>query len=271
MSARRIFPCLEIGLVWSGLGVACTSALRRTEKLAAEGHRRRLCVPLGTTVCLIDIHLSTYDKEISRIRCLFDRSACSENRAGLELPLAAPINQNGKSVRLLRDHVLLNSWGGGVRLSPLRTPATTGPTVPAPDEYGALCGMRIGRGNRSTRRKTASAAALSITNPTLPDLESKPGRLCCGTALPITFFSSFFISWVIISLVSFCVSLPACLYLLVSLCCFLIIFLHTYIPYIWLSFCFPTRALSFISLSPFECFCYFLFPFFQFLILLSLF
>jgi hypothetical protein len=48
-------------------------------------------------------------------------------------------------------------WGG-VRLSPLGTSATNWLTVPAQmidDECGAVGGMRIGKGNRSTRRKPA--------------------------------------------------------------------------------------------------------------------
>jgi hypothetical protein len=53
--------------------------------------------------------------------------------------------------------VFLVSWVG-VRLSPLGTSATNWPIVPAPDdsdEYGAVGGMRVGRGNRSTRKKRA--------------------------------------------------------------------------------------------------------------------
>jgi hypothetical protein len=50
------------------------------------------------------------------------------------------------------------SWGG-VRLSPLGTPTTIGllyqPRMIDDDEYGAVGGMRIGRGNRSPRRKPA--------------------------------------------------------------------------------------------------------------------
>jgi hypothetical protein len=45
-----------------------------------------------------------------------------------------------------------------VRLSPLGTSAANWPIVSArmiDDEYGAVGGMRIGRGNRSTRRKPA--------------------------------------------------------------------------------------------------------------------
>jgi hypothetical protein len=39
-----------------------------------------------------------------------------------------------------------------VRLSPLGTAAAIWPTVPAPDDDGTICGMWIGRGNRSTRK-----------------------------------------------------------------------------------------------------------------------
>jgi hypothetical protein len=46
---------------------------------------------------------------------------------------------------------------GGVRLivSPLGTSATVGYCTMIDDDYGAVGGMRIGRGNRSTRRKPA--------------------------------------------------------------------------------------------------------------------
>jgi hypothetical protein len=51
----------------------------------------------------------------------------------------------------------LVSWGG-VRLSPLGTSVTVGllyqPRM-IDDDYGAVGGMRIGRGNRSNRRKSA--------------------------------------------------------------------------------------------------------------------
>jgi hypothetical protein len=47
--------------------------------------------------------------------------------------------------------------GGGVQLGPLGTAATNKLSVPAPDDYdaGEIGGMRIGMGNRSTRRKPA--------------------------------------------------------------------------------------------------------------------
>jgi hypothetical protein len=49
-------------------------------------------------------------------------------------------------------------WGG-VQLNPLGTAATIRPIVPAPGDYddGEIGGMKIVRGNRSTRRKPAPA------------------------------------------------------------------------------------------------------------------
>jgi hypothetical protein len=48
---------------------------------------------------------------------------------------------------------------GGVRLSPLGTSATVGllyqPRMIDDDDYGVVGGIRIGRGNRNTRRKPA--------------------------------------------------------------------------------------------------------------------
>jgi hypothetical protein len=55
-----------------------------------------------------------------------------------------------------------------VRLSPLGTSATNWPIVPAPDdddECGTVGGMRIGRGNRSTRRKPAP---VPLCSPQIP-------------------------------------------------------------------------------------------------------
>jgi hypothetical protein len=49
--------------------------------------------------------------------------------------------------------------GGESKLGPLSTSATEWPIVPAPGDYvdGEIAGMKIGRGNRSTRRKPAPA------------------------------------------------------------------------------------------------------------------
>jgi hypothetical protein len=49
--------------------------------------------------------------------------------------------------------------GSGVQLGPLATAATNRPSVPTPGDYddGEIGGMRIGRGNRSTRRKPTPA------------------------------------------------------------------------------------------------------------------
>jgi hypothetical protein len=52
----------------------------------------------------------------------------------------------------LSGYFLFKFLWGGMRLSPLGTSATNWPIVPAP-ECGALGGMRIGKGNRSTWRK----------------------------------------------------------------------------------------------------------------------
>jgi hypothetical protein len=82
-----------------------------------------------------------------------------------------------------------------VRLSPLGTAAITGllyqPQMIDDGDCGASSGMKIGRGNRSIRRKLAPSATLSTTNPTRPDPGSNPGRrggksatnrLSCGAA-----------------------------------------------------------------------------------------
>jgi hypothetical protein len=49
--------------------------------------------------------------------------------------------------------------GVGVQLDPLGTAATDWPIVPSPGDYddGEFGGMKIGRGNRSIRRKPAPA------------------------------------------------------------------------------------------------------------------
>jgi hypothetical protein len=82
---------------------------------------------------------------------------------------------------------------GGVTLSPLGTSATVGLLYQRrmiDDDYGAVGGMRFGRGNRSTRRKPAP---VPLCPPPIPhDLGSNPGRrggkpatnrLSYGTAL----------------------------------------------------------------------------------------
>jgi hypothetical protein len=52
------------------------------------------------------------------------------------------------------EHNTSSSWGV-VILSSLDKSATISPIVPAPDdnEYETVCGMTIGKGNPSTRRK----------------------------------------------------------------------------------------------------------------------
>jgi hypothetical protein len=67
-----------------------------------------------------------------------------------------------------------------VRLSPLGFAATTGllykPQMIGDNDCGEIVGMKIGRGNRSTRRKPSPSATLSTTNPTWLDPGSNPGR-----------------------------------------------------------------------------------------------
>jgi hypothetical protein len=54
---------------------------------------------------------------------------------------------------------LIRIVGGGVQMGPLGTSATERPIVPTPGDYddGGFGEMKIGRGNRSTRRKPAPA------------------------------------------------------------------------------------------------------------------
>jgi hypothetical protein len=65
-------------------------------------------------------------------------------------------------------------------LGPLGTSATEWPIVPAPgdcDDDGEFGGMKIGRGNRSTRRKPAPAPLCSPQIPLArPGLEPGPSR-----------------------------------------------------------------------------------------------
>jgi hypothetical protein len=60
----------------------------------------------------------------------------------------------------VHGYLLLNffNWynGGGVKLGPLGTATTNRPIVPAPGDYDdAEIGGMVGKGNRSTRRKSA--------------------------------------------------------------------------------------------------------------------
>jgi hypothetical protein len=55
--------------------------------------------------------------------------------------------------------------GGGVQLGPLGSAATNTPIVPASGDYddGEIGGMMIGKGNRSTRRKSAPVSLCPIS------------------------------------------------------------------------------------------------------------
>jgi hypothetical protein len=76
------------------------------------------------------------------------------------------IGKVGKVVPVLNYFFIIS----GVGLSPLGTAATSGllykPQMIDEDDRGAIGGMKIGRGNRSTRRKPCPSATLSTTNPT---------------------------------------------------------------------------------------------------------
>jgi hypothetical protein len=65
----------------------------------------------------------------------------------------------GVSCKCNRNVSLIRIVGGGVQLGPLSTSATEWPIVPASGDYdgGEFGEMKIGRGNRSTRRKPAPA------------------------------------------------------------------------------------------------------------------
>jgi hypothetical protein len=69
---------------------------------------------------------------------------------------------------------------GGVGLSPLGTAATSGllyrPQMIDEDDCGAIGGMKIGRGNRSTRRKPAPAPLCPQQIPHDQTRARTPGR-----------------------------------------------------------------------------------------------
>jgi hypothetical protein len=67
---------------------------------------------------------------------------------------------------------------GGVQLGPFGTAATDWPFVPAPGDYddGEFGGMKIGRGNQSTRRKPAPAPLCPPQTPLDQTPGSNPGR-----------------------------------------------------------------------------------------------
>jgi hypothetical protein len=67
--------------------------------------------------------------------------------------------------------------GCGVQLGPLGTAATNRPTVPTPGDYddGEIGGLMIGKGNRSTQRKSAPVPLCPSQTPhACPD--TNPGR-----------------------------------------------------------------------------------------------
>jgi hypothetical protein len=83
------------------------------------------------------------------------------------------------------------------------------------DECGAVGGLRIGRGNRSTRRKPAPSATLSTTNPTWPDpgLERGPPQWEAWAMARLNFLLLAAVPWVSPSLcASLSMDLPLSLF-----------------------------------------------------------
>jgi hypothetical protein len=75
-------------------------------------------------------------------------------------------------------YVFFAYWRVEAILSPLGTSATEWPIVPAPGDYddGVFGGMKIGTGNRSTRRKPAPAPLCPLQIPHDQTRARTPGR-----------------------------------------------------------------------------------------------
>jgi hypothetical protein len=73
----------------------------------------------------------------------------------------------------IADFFLIHIVGGVVHLGPLGTAATDWPILAAPGDYddGEFGGMKIGRGNRSSRRKPAPAP---LCPPQIPLDQTRP-------------------------------------------------------------------------------------------------
>jgi hypothetical protein len=95
------------------------------------------------------------------------------------------LNGMNKIFSCPRVEIFFLNWysGGGVQLGPLGTTATNRPIVPAPGGYddGKICGMMIGRGNRSTLRKPSPVPLYPPQTPhALPGREPGPPRWEAG-------------------------------------------------------------------------------------------
>jgi hypothetical protein len=80
-------------------------------------------------------------------------------------------------IRVAQPFFLIGILGGGVQLGPLGTAATNRPILTAPGDYdnGEIGGM-IGRGNRSTRRKSAPMPLCPPQTPHAAGREPGPPR-----------------------------------------------------------------------------------------------
>jgi hypothetical protein len=88
----------------------------------------------------------------------------------MDRPTYFPVGRNRARTMMLMNHRTFKSYvvfkshsgrggGGGLQLGPLGTSSTYWSIVPAPGDYndGEFGGMKIGRKNRSIRRKSAPA------------------------------------------------------------------------------------------------------------------
>jgi hypothetical protein len=81
---------------------------------------------------------------------------------------------------IYRDKYTKHTARGGVQLGPLGTAATNRPIVPSPGDYddGEIGGVMIGKGNRSTRRKSAP---VPLRPPQIPHACPDANLICrCG-------------------------------------------------------------------------------------------
>jgi hypothetical protein len=161
---------------WIGLGWA-------SEPVRSQWRRNTQTPPENRN--MTDSVLATTDISGERAVCLLRFNSAHFLLAAYETSLIYQITKrhnpeyitlhkhDGKSLKFNLSYTVSQRlfFSCGVRLSTLGTAATVWPIVPAPDDYddddecGAVGGMRIGRGNRSTRRKPAPSVSLSTINP----------------------------------------------------------------------------------------------------------
>jgi hypothetical protein len=92
------------------------------------------------------------------------------------LHLGSNVDKINEFIKILFFIIIIS----GVGLSPLGTAATSGllykPQMINKGDCGAIDGIKIGRGNRSTRRKPAPAPVHYKSHMTRPGLKPEPPR-----------------------------------------------------------------------------------------------